>query len=166
MAPHLDGVQDQSVLSLPRTEHRPRPIRYLDLERTDAWTFKVYGISADAERPSGPLVQAGVAAARVALREAAPSHYGVGFVVVHEAADFGFVLVDWWANANELHQRLFSCPLDDPASLGPHATYAVGCVWELAVVDFERRAWLRHVLANRHEPDLEGYLNARCDADV
>ena len=33
-----------------------------------------------------------------------------------------------------------------------------GCVWELAVVDFERRAWIEDVLANPDGPDLERYL--------
>ena len=34
----------------------------------------------------------------------------------------------------------------------------VGCVWELEVIDFERRVWLRDVLANSDGPDLELYL--------
>ena len=35
-----------------------------------------------------------------------------------------------------------------------------GCVWELAIVDFERRAWIEDVLANSPGPDLERYLAA------
>jgi hypothetical protein len=36
---------------------------------------------------------------------------------------------------------------------------AAGCVWEIEVVDFERRAWLEDVLANPDGPDIERYLS-------
>jgi hypothetical protein len=42
----------------------------------------------------------------------------------------------------------------------------VGCVWELAVVDFERRAWLEDVLVNPGDPDLDRYLTRRFSAEV
>ena len=40
------------------------------------------------------------------------------------------------------------------------------CVWELAVIWFEREAWVKHVLQQAESPDLEGYLNERMNADV
>ena len=40
-----------------------------------------------------------------------------------------------------------------------------GCVYELGVVDFERRAWLEDVLANPAGPDLDLYLGRRFDAE-
>jgi hypothetical protein len=87
-------------------------------------------------------------------------------VVVHDAADFAFVLVDWWHDENEIHQKLFSASLNTPSELGPHPTDAVGCVWELSVTDFERRAWLETVLANPKGPDLDLYLSRSFDAEV
>jgi hypothetical protein len=87
-----------------------------------------------------------------------PDRYGLGFVVVHRAGDFCFVLYDWWAGENEIHQHLYSAPLDDPAALAPHPTPAIFCVWEGVAVDHERRAWLRHVLANPGGPDVRAYL--------
>ena len=90
----------------------------------------------------------------------------MGFVVIHRAADYAFVLIDWWSGQNELRQHLLSAPLDRPGELAPHPSPAIGCVWELAVVDFERRAWLRHVLDNPNGPDLEAYLDDRDHEDV
>jgi len=69
--------------------------------------------------------------------------------------------IDWWYGENEIHQKLFSAPLDDLGALRPHGKPAIGCVWELGVVDFERRAWLEHVLANAAGPDVPAYLAAR-----
>jgi hypothetical protein len=45
----------------------------------------------------------------------------------------------------------------------PHPTPAIACVWELAVLDHERRAWVRHVLARPHGPDAGAYLRDRFD---
>ena len=99
-----------------------------------------------------------------------PAHahgrYGVGFVVVHQAADYSFVLVDWWYGENEIHQKLFSADLGHPDGLAPHSGDAIGCVWELSVTDFERRAWIRDVLANPSGPDIELYLSRQFNADI
>ena len=96
---------------------------------------------------------------------AEPSPKGIGFLVVHDAADDCFVLVDWWSGQNEIHQHMLSSPLDAPTALVPHRSHAIGCVWELSVVDFERRAWIDCVLDNA-EPDLDGYVSRTFDADV
>lgn len=76
------------------------------------------------------------------------------------------MLCDWWAAENELHQRMFSAPPDAPDALAAHLSEAVGCVWELEVIDFERRAWLRHVLAAPGGPDAAAYLRATLNGKV
>ncbi|MEU8876610.1 hypothetical protein AB0D24_36810 [Streptomyces javensis] len=145
-----------------RQPHRPRAIGFLGLETVGGWAVKVYGISASADVPRPALVAATVEAAASALPSPArtDSRYGIGFAIAHDAADRCFALVDWWHGENEIHQRLFSAPLERPDALMPHPGEAIGCVWELAVTDFERRAWLRHVLANPEGPDRDGYLAA------
>jgi hypothetical protein len=95
-----------------------------------------------------------------------PDRYGLGFVVVHQAGDLAFVLYDWWAGENEIHQRLYSAPLEEPGALAVHPTPAIFCVWEGAVVDHERRAWLRHVLARPAGPDVAGYLADRLETEL
>lgn len=151
-----------------RAPHRPRPVRFDGLFEIRGWRMKLYGIATPGNEPRAALLDAAVdTAARVLPQPAiADDRYGVGFIVVHDAADYGFVLVDWWYGENEIHQKLFSASLDDPAALAPHFNEAIGCVWELAVVDFERRAWLEHVLANPAGPDLDAYLGASLEADI
>jgi hypothetical protein len=171
-----------------RGPHRPRPIRFLGLHETVGWTLKVYGIAARGERPRPALVEAIRVLAPTVLPSPAvwpgaadagdgaggsggsgggdPARYGLGFVIVHDAGDYCFALYDWWAGENEIHQRLYSAPLDDPDAMRPHPTPAVGCVWELAVLDHERRAWLRHVLTRDGGPDVGGYLRDRFDGEV
>ena len=58
---------------------------------------------------------------------------------------------------------MLSTGRDRPAELSEHRTQAIGCVWELAVTDHERRAWLRHVLQHG---DLEAYVADTFEDDV
>ena len=52
----------------------------------------------------------------------------------------------------------------DPAALVPSDGTGLGCVWELEVIDFERRAWLEDVLKN---DELDAYLGKRApDTDI
>jgi hypothetical protein len=134
----------------PPRVHQTRPIHFLRLEGQT----KVYGIAAHAELPRDELVEAAVGA----LDGEPP-----GFLIVHDAADHCFVLIHWWASGNEVHQRILTAPLDDPAALRPLETPASGCVWELEVTDFERRAWIEHVLKG---DDLDAYLGASFEGRV
>jgi hypothetical protein len=167
------GVDVTSVDVPVRDPHRARPIRFLGLREIAGWRLKVYGITAAGEFPPAGLAEAALRLAPEVLPGPAvlrdgpePDRYGIGFVVIHHAGDFAFVLYDWWAGENEIHQRLYSAPLDDPAALAPHPSPAVFCVWEGAVVDHERRAWLRHVLARPDGPDVAGYLGDRLETEV
>ena len=93
--------------------------------------------------------------------------YGVGFVGVHDAGSGCYAFVDWWADDNELHHHAFASPGDRPEAMAPVTTEgSIGCVWDLAVIAFEREAWLEAVLCNPCGPDLDRYLAAELHADV
>jgi hypothetical protein len=143
-----------------RQPHHPRTIKCQGVETTAGWRVKLYGISATAATPRAALLSATLRASASALPSPplTDDRYGIGFAIAHDAADYCFALVDWWSGENEIHQRLFSAPLDRPEEMKPHPSEAIGCVWELAVIDHERRAWLRHVLANPEGPDPDAYL--------
>jgi hypothetical protein len=131
--------------------HQPRSIRFIGREEFDGWRLKVYGIGTHAPDARPEFVAATVDAARGAL----PDGGGAGFVIAHDARTAGLALVYWWDNENEIHGRFFASPLDDPAALVPNDGTGLACVWELEVIDFERRAWLEDVLKNG---DVDAYL--------
>jgi hypothetical protein len=134
--------------------HQTRSIRFIRREDLGDWRVKVYGIGTHA--PDARLEF--VAATLDAAREVLPEGGGAGFVIAHDAKTAGLGLVYWWANDNEIHGRFFASPLDDPAALVPNDGTGLSCVWEMEVLDFERRAWLEDVL--KHS-DLDGYLARR-----
>src|SRR3954462_5127142 len=115
--------------------HEPRHISFLGREGQT----KHYGIAT-----RGPPPQTAPAGAPARAGEP-----GVpGFTIAHDARSAGLGLVYWWANENELHRAAYVSPLDDPGALEPLDDAGLACVWELEIIDFERRAWLHDVLVN------------------
>ena len=122
--------------------HEPRSIRFLERDGR----LKHYGIALHDRAPRPALV----AATRRAALDVVPGD-ALGFTIAHDAATAGLGLVYWWANENEIHYRVFAAPHDDPGALEPADGTGLACVWELEVIDFERRAWLRDVLVGDDE---------------
>ena len=86
------------------------------------------------------------------------SGYGAAFGIAHDAA-FPIALVYWWQGTNELHQRSFVGRTID--ALEPVPWTPAGCVYELAIVEFERRAWIEDVIGTPEGPNLDLYLSRR-----
>ena len=116
-----------------------------------------------ARRRDAELVEATIARAEKVLPDIGPDRPGIGFVIAHDAAAIGIALIYWWAAANELHQRVFTSPIEKPAALEPVPHPAAGCVWELGIIDFERRAWIEDVLK---KGDIELYLGRELRTEV
>jgi hypothetical protein len=123
--------------------YAPRRIRFLEREGR----LKHYGIAANGDAPRPELAAATRDAAESVVPEGA-----YGFTIAHDAKFAGLGLVYWWAEENEVHVRHFASPHDSPAELAPlDDSTGMACVWELEVIDFERRAWLEDVLKGGDE---------------
>jgi hypothetical protein len=148
--------------------YQPRHARFIRLETLGDWRLKVYGLSL-LGRPARPeLIEATVElAAAVLPRPAlAEDRYGAAFAIAHDAATASIGLVYFWQSANELHQRCYAGPLETPRAMTPLPHPAAGCVWEMAIIGFERQAWLDEVLASADGGSIDRYLARRLDADV
>jgi hypothetical protein len=87
----------------------------------------------------------------------------LGFVILHRCGDsFYFLLVSTWRNDNELWETVWAkegpgvetfepWPLDETH----HPTF---CVWELAAVCHEQRAWSRYLRSPRDARARQTYL--------
>jgi hypothetical protein len=131
--------------SVPAMSYSPRHISFLERQGQ----LKHYGIGVRGE-PRAALAEATRRAAAEVVPEGA-----AGFTIAHDAASAGLAIVYWWANDNEIHMRAFAAPQDDPGALTLSAGTGMACVWELEVIDFERRAWLEDVLKGG---DVDRYL--------
>jgi hypothetical protein len=162
-----DVVHDSPAAGLARP-YDPRHVRFIRREDVDGWRLKLYSIALNGKEPHREFVGAtrDLAASVLPQPPAGDDCYGVGFATAHDATSLYIALIYWWRSENELHQRIYVSPKDDPIAFSQVENQPAGCVWELAVVDFERRAWLEDVLANPAGPNLERYLGRRLDADV
>ncbi len=143
--------------------YQPRRIRFVEQAEIGEWRVKLYGAS---HRRSGPrqtlLQETKRLAADVLPRPAVgQGRYGIAFACTHEGRDGGcYSMIDWWADENELHHQLF---IDfEPA---PQEALTA-CVWDIAIMAFERGAWIEHMLTEPGAADVNGYLAATLNADV
>ncbi len=148
--------------------YKPRHVRFIRREDVEGWRLKLYGIAVNGEKPRQEFVEAtrDLAATVLPQPPLADDRYGVGFAIAHDARSVGIALVYWWQSENEVHQRIYVSPKDAPSAFTQVENQPAGCVWELEVVDFERRAWLDDVLANPNGPDVERYLDRSFARDV
>ncbi len=151
--------------------YKPRPVRHLETWTHAGWRVKVYGISASEDRPAEDLVDAIKMEAAMKLPEPAvtEARYGVAFLYAHQGRDGGgFASVNWWGNENELFHYQYEASPDRIGKLHPieQTGGSSACVWDLAVIEYERTAWIECVLANDAGPDLEAYMARSLDADV
>lgn len=160
----LRSIHDSLRLAGP---HRKRPIRFVRLEHIADWRVKLYTIAGDGE-PRAALIDETLRRAPAIFPHPAlgEQRHGIGFIIVHDARTAPMALYYWWQAFNELHQRLYVGPRHDPRALTQLAEQTAGCVWELEVIDFERRAWLGDILANPAGPDVERYLARRLDTEI
>ena len=117
--------------------YEPRHVSFLGR----AGRLKHYGIAVTGDEPRPALAAATRRAAELVVPTGA-----CGFTIAHDAATAALAIAYWWANENEIHKRVFAAPLDDPGALEPADGTGMACVWELEVIEFERRAWLEDVL--------------------
>ncbi|MBA3261171.1 MAG: isochorismatase [Thermoleophilaceae bacterium] len=149
--------------------YRPRPIRFLELVEVGGWQIKLYGAACERSAPRLELVEATKRLARRVLPSPADGEgrYAVGFACAHDGRGGCFSFVDWWADENELHHQIYVAPEERPTELSPAGPDALtACVWDLAIMSFERDAWLETVMRNPAGPDFDAYLAARLDAVV
>jgi hypothetical protein len=87
----------------------------------------------------------------------------VGFVILHRCGeDLYFLLICRWRNENELWETVATKRGDGAFdTLDPERTHATFCVWELAVVNAERLAWIDYLRSERTPAELTAYRALR-----
>lgn len=151
-----------------RFDYRPRRIVPLDLHRADGWRLKRYSLLAEGRDTDEALVEAATDAALAFLPRpaAGEGRYGVGFVGVHRGDSYDFVTVAYWTYRTELRLQTFMRPSSASYRLEPIQAGELSMdVWDLALLAFERDAWLATAL-EPDEVDLEAYLTRRLDTDL
>jgi hypothetical protein len=166
------------MTSLTVAPYRTRRVRFAGLALSACGTLKLYTISADHTTPDETTITAALHVAHAYLAapakamhvagvhwHALPSH-AAGALIVHRGADATFAVLDWWVGTNMLRHHVWAAPNDRATAFASLAGSDVAmCVWELAVIQHERAAWLRHVFTPHGTGDLDAYLADTIDGD-
>ncbi|MEL7059805.1 MAG: GNAT family N-acetyltransferase [Acidobacteriota bacterium] len=162
------GTRREPMEDPASVDYVPRTASCTGLVEAGGWALKAYTIVRDVARPSDEELQAARDAVAQALpplpdddsappRERAPRS---GFFILHLGEEARWLLVDWWTPGGILCQRMFSAPLDGPCRFEEVPSREIlACVWELGVIDFERRAWISTVM-RRSGPGREARYHA------
>jgi hypothetical protein len=140
--------------------HMPKRVTSSDpLEPTGA-ILKWYALAPE-DRPVSDEV---TRLARAHISNTRLDARGFGFVILHRCGgDFYFLILSTWRGNNELWETVFYKDGEAMADFAPFPregshkpTY---CVWEMAAVEHERKAWTRFLLSARDDREGELWLD-------
>jgi len=151
--------------------YAPRPVRYLGLHHCDGWRIKTYSISAKNER----VGQDAVAQVWTLLPVWLAQHttypldsYRIASLILHVGREGCFAILSWWIDSNMLQTQVHLATDPERRDFRLFSDRGIfTCVWEMAVLWFERNAWVQHVLTHPADPHgIDRYLAQHLNADV
>lgn len=146
-------------------EYSPRPTRALGVVEKRGWRLKRYRIHAPGRQFDGQDWEKGIESIAGLLPQPprAAARAGVGFVIEHPGRGIDYLVLCWWDAENELFNRVLTCNPATPGAWVLATSGTIACVWDLAVFNFERDAWVETMLGAR--PDADAYLARTFSAD-
>ncbi len=154
------------------TIYTPRPIRFLGVVDGSACgvlnsKVKLYGVTAREGRqiPGWELIRAATLVAfdrlpKPAMPSISESPLSVAVACVHETKGPVFLLTGVWANENELRTSVVELNLQKPGGvISAGSSHMPLCTWDLAILAFERDAWVNTVLKNPTPAAIEAYFS-------
>jgi hypothetical protein len=153
---------EAALASLAHHYHQRR-CDFVSEDRIGDWRLKLYALARPEQGVRDELIEATRALAAESLPPVDDQHYGAAFAIAHDAR-WPIALIYWWHDQNEIHSRIYAGA--EPDRLEPAPETALGCVWELGVIEFERRAWIEEVIGNPDGPDLDAYMARRFEGEV
>jgi hypothetical protein len=153
-----------------KSPYKNRPVRFIELYRYADWQIKIYSISVKSEFVSDDKIQFAKQCLPGWLSNVSNcpfETYKVATLILHEGKEGNFAIISWWVDENMLQLYAYLATNETPdiyELISDKGT--VSCVWEMAVLWFERNAWVRHVLEKAHCPDMNAYLMDHLNADV
>ena len=139
--------------------YAPRRAWFETLIRTNASTLKLSIIMASPDPLDAGIVEQTIRFLKDGPLAEPPAHQlGSGFVILHLGEEGRWLLVHHWLPGGIASRRLYRADLASGSLYEETGHHLFACVWELGLIDFERRAWVSTVMAGA---PIEDYLAAR-----
>jgi hypothetical protein len=144
--------------------YRPRRAWFHDLVEVGPISLKINAIAADGRDIS---VETFAKAKRQILsvkdKMLQTPHQNAGFAILHEGEDGRWLLLHWWLEGGILGRKLWRADLGPDAAFMDADPLLFACVWELGLIEFERRAWMETAMSGKA---VSGYIGNRFSGDT
>jgi hypothetical protein len=148
---------------IPSERYAPRAVRFLGALPLAGWGIKRYAITAAGRAADDAVVDDVLGRMAAALPEPGTVEHGMAdnglaIVIAHFDEHAVWYLLDRWVDGSTLKQTMWRAPMETPAA-AVDITRAghLACVWELGVIDHERRLWIETMMGPTPTP--ERYLS-------
>lgn len=143
------------------TGYEPRRVSVVNPIADERWHLKTYWMSPRGTPADERIIaEAGDAALGILDGE---DGYGVGFLIVHQGLIADWVVLGWWTDEDILRRRVLVHVGDEVVDRSDE--HFLACVWELSVVDWERKAWINTVLRHPEDAETDRYIQALYPSD-
>ena len=144
-------------------QFKKRATSYSGLYEFNDWKFKVYRIKYDETRVIQDVEKNIMSKLPNLIKEKtkinAYPNYQIGTVIIHEAKDCVFTLVNWWIYENVMQHHVYFSELDDPNEIIDYSDKGIQfCVWDLGIIWYERNLWVETILKQSKNPNWDAYL--------
>lgn len=134
--------------------YHPRRAWFHELLHIGAVSIKLNAICADGKDITDAVFDTAKAKIDSARDEVERTpHEGAGFAILHEGDEGRWLLLHWWVAGGIATQKLWRADLADGAPFIDADPLLMACVWELGLIDFERRAWIDTAMAGKTVSD-------------
>lgn len=150
--------------------YKPRKVVFHQLAIVNGWRVKVYTITHKAAFTANDGLENAITNLPkwldISKQFPFPTHNSA-FLIVHEGRDGIWTLLNWWTNGEMLQSRTFFASFAQPNgfTLTPQEGF-MACVWEMAVISFERAMWVEYILKKANQPDFTGYWQKYLSKEV
>lgn len=142
--------------------YKPRKVEFEQLLEMGDWKVKVYTITNRDVFKSRNVLEKALAYLPKWLARSKKlgfPTYRAAFFIVHEGRDGVWSLINWWIGGEMLQSLTFYTTDDNSNKFRTMPKEGgMACVWEMAVISYERAMWVEYVLRRADNPDFEGYF--------
>ena len=151
--------------------YEKRPVRFLEIIRHNDWQIKLYSISVKHILVDAAIIKYAKQQLPEWLKKTnlyPLETYKVATLILHEGREGCFAIINWWIDENMQQQFVYLADYKKPLEFKLYSDKGIfTCVWEMAVLWFERNAWVEYVLKQPENPDaISHYLNQQLNQDV
>ncbi len=144
--------------------YKPRKIEFNQLMEIDDWYVKVYTITLNEEFKSQQILSSALKELPIWVENAKKSFLKThknAFLILHEGREGVWILMNWWTDGEILETKVYFGDYDNHNVIKEsiYTPKSLICTWELAVVLYERKAWMKHILFNANSPKFDEYIN-------